>query len=266
MKTKIKTIAILALVILFTLNSCKREEPIPKPEIDLTELGLDNSKIGYIGSDLHVEADIVAEGTIESVEIEIHPEEAQTWEFDSVYTEFSGLKNTLFHKHIDIPATAEAGDYHFHFTVSDKEGNQTLVESEMEIQEPTDLVAPEIVIGTAPTNGQSFSTGETILITGTITDDVSLGGIYIGLVGEDQALGDAEVNADNTITLLHHHDFANPTSYTFTGSIVVGAATDNDGSPDPITWTPGNYYILVKCTDAFGGNWTFSSHYPVEIN
>jgi hypothetical protein len=49
------------------LNACKKDEVISKPEIDLTELGYENSKIGYTGSDLHIEAEIVAEGKIETV-------------------------------------------------------------------------------------------------------------------------------------------------------------------------------------------------------
>ena len=55
------------------------------------------------------------------------------WEFDSVYIEFSGLRNTEFHKHIEVPIDAETGDYHFHFSVTDMEGSQTVFEDEVEI-------------------------------------------------------------------------------------------------------------------------------------
>jgi len=198
--------------------------------------------------------------------IEIHPEGNASWGFDTTYAKFVGLKSAPFHEHIDIPLTAEPGDYHFHLIVTDKNGNQTMVESELEIQQPTDLVAPQLSVAVAPANGQNYSSGEAIIISGSITDNLSLGGIYIGLVRDDQNLADSEVNADNTITLLHFHDFITPTSYSFTGSITVGSAMDNDVTPDPITWTPGSYYLLVKCKDSFGGNWTFSSHYPVVIN
>ena len=89
---------------------------------------------------------------------------------------------------------------------------------------------------------------------------------YVGLIRVDQGLTDTEVNDENTISLLHNHDFPDPASDSFTASLVVGAATDNNITPKEITWTPGNYYILVKCKDAFGGNWTFSDHYPIVIN
>ncbi len=283
MNTKIKTIAAILLVtsIVF-FNSCKKDdETIPKPVVDLTELGYENSKIGYAGTDLHIEAEILAEGKIDKVTIEIHPEGEHVkstsmtlhegeWEVDTTYTEFSGLKNTTFHKHLDIPVHADTGHYHFHFIVTDMEGQQTVVEEELEIQQPDDDVAPEIAISNAPTNNQEFNNGETISISGTVSDDKALGGMYIGLVRTDQNLTDAEVNATNTITLLHTHEFDSPTAHNFSASINVGAQYDNNITPKEITgdiaWQSANYYIVVKCKDAFGGNWTFSSHYPIQIN
>ena len=50
------------------------------------------------------------------------------------------------------------------------------------------------------------------------------------------------------------------------GLYVVGAAMDNNITPKAATWTSGDYYIVVKTKDSFGGNWTFSSHYPITIN
>lgn len=270
MKIKIKFVAILIASGIFLLNSCKKDEETSNLVVTLTELGLNNSKIAYIGSDLHVEADIVAEAGINTVKIEIHPEGSATWEFNAPYTEFTGLKNTSFHKHIDIPLTAEAGEYHFHFIVTDKNDNSVVVESEFEIKQPTDGVAPQNSVTSSPANGQSFSNGEIISISGTVSDDLALGGIYIGLVRENQNLSDAEVNTTNTITILHTHNFDSPTSHNFLANITVGASKDNDITPKDISgeiaWQSANYYIIIKCKDAFGGNWTFSSHYPIVIN
>lgn len=143
MKTRNLFIAIaLAAGLIFT--SCQKEET-PKPEIISFELGHNNSKTGYIGSNLHIDAEIEAPGRIDRIKVEIHFEGAhdeksafagkdeEGWEFDSVYTEFSGLKNTVFHKDIPIPEHAEEGDYHFHFSVIDMEGNQTSIDEELEI-------------------------------------------------------------------------------------------------------------------------------------
>jgi len=244
------------------------------PVISDVELGTNNSKTGYIGSDLHVEATVVAENTIKTIEILIHQEgegeeksgqTSDSWELDTVYTEFSGLKNTTFHKHVDIDLSATAGDYHFHFIVTDMSGYQTLYEEDLTIAEPTDETTPVITINTAPESGATYTTGQTISISGVITEDLAIGGVYVALVKEDQGLEDSEITNSNTIALLHNHDFDDPTSYSFTASIVVGASTDNDITPKSITWEPGNYYIVVKSPSAYGPV-AFSGHYPVKIS
>ncbi|MBP7210539.1 MAG: DUF4625 domain-containing protein [Bacteroidia bacterium] len=268
MNTKVLLVTFATVTGLF-LTSCNNDDdPFAKPVISELELGLSNSKIGIIGSDLHVEAEVTAEAKISKIEVLIHQEDnSDGWTSDSVYNEFEGLKNTTFHKHIDIPLTVAAGTYCFHFIVTDESGQQSSIEIEdLTIQAPTDAVAPTITITSTPTDNQSFSIGQTISISGSVSDDMALGGIYIGLVRVDQALTDANVNDGNTITLLHNHDFSTPTSYSFSANIVVGAATDNNITPKAAIWTPGNYYIVVKSKDSFGGNWTFSNHYPIVIN
>jgi len=134
--------------------SCKKDEKsTPKPVIDLKELGYFNhatqsleSKIAYAGKELHIDAEIVAAGRIDKIIIQIHPEngnhkksalitpEADKWELDTTFTEFAGLKNADFHKHIKVPANTPAGNYHFHLIVNDKEGQQSTVEEEIEIK------------------------------------------------------------------------------------------------------------------------------------
>ncbi len=268
---KIISAIVLTSTLLFT--SCNDDDENSVPEIGDIELGTSDSHIGVIGDDLHVETEVIAEGTIDYIEVEIHQEDSDdTWEFDSTYTEFNGLKNTTFHKHIDISTEATAGVYHFHFTVTDLEGQQTTVEDTLTIQEPTDSVAPSVTVSSAPTENATFSSGDTISISGLVEDETSLGGIYIGLVREDQSLADSSVNATNTITILHNHDFDDPEAYSFSANIVVGADYDNNITPKEISddvdysWQSANYYIVVKCKDSYGGNWTYSDHYPIVIN
>ena len=268
-RTNIK-ILFIAVVITAGLVFTSCENKISKPQINSLELGADNSKIGVIGSDLHIEAEVAAEAKIDDITIEIHTEDEKGWVYDSTFTEFYDKKNTTFHKHIEIPVEADTGRYHFHFTVTDQDGYQTTVEEELSIQFPSDGVAPVITITGTPVKGQSFNKGVTISISGFVSDDIALGGIYIGLVREGQNLSDEEVNAVNTITILHYHDFNDPTRYEFSAGITVGAAQDNNIAPKDITgdiaWQSSNYYILVKCKDAFGGNWTYSNHFPILIN
>jgi hypothetical protein len=273
MNTRVFLIVIAFMAGLFFTSCEKDDETVPKPVIDLLELGLANSKIAYIGADLHIEAEIVAEGKIDKVTVEIHQEEGSSDEIEVEYDEFAGLKNTTFHKHVDIPATTVAGTYHCHITVTDMEGNSTTVEEEITIEELVDTEAPVITITSAPDNGKTFANGETISISGGVTDNISLAGLVVALVYETDNIADADVSgAANTkvIVMLHTHDFGDdPDETDFTASINVGAANDNNMTPAPIqgdnAWKSGNYYILIKSKDA-KDNWAISAHYPIVIN
>lgn len=111
------------------------DDDTAKQLITLTEVGHENSKTATAGDDMHLEADIVAEGLIARIDIEIHMEDGGDYEIECSYTDgkYIGVRNTEFHEHIDIPADAPAGEYHLHFTVTDKEGQQSTVESELNI-------------------------------------------------------------------------------------------------------------------------------------
>lgn len=273
MNIKFKTLAIFFTVAIMAIfSSCEKDDDVvPKPVIREIELGIGDSHVAYIGADLHIQAEIVAEGKIDKITVEIHQEEGSGEEIEAEYDEFVGLKNTTFHKHVDIPVTTVAGTYHFHLTVTDQEGNSTTLEEEITIEELADEEAPVLTVSLAPTNGQAFASGETITISGTVTDNTSLAGMLIALVYEDDNIADADVTGANTsvIVMLHTHTFDSEASHTFTASIEDGAANDNNMTPAPIqgdnAWKSGNYYILIKSKDAMG-NWVFSSHYPVVIN
>lgn len=250
-------------------TSCKKDEDeTAKPVITFEELGYNNSAIAYVGNDLHMEAELEAAAGINKVEVEIHPEFSGNWEFDTVFTEFSGLKNTTFHKHVEIPATADTGTYHFHFKLTDMDGNQVEYEADLHLQMAADTTAPLISVSQAPSQNQVFGNGDTLRISGNITDDIAVAGVYIGLVRQDQNLADADVNDANTITLLHEHGMTPGAPYTFNASIVVGAAQDNNITPKDLTtgnwWQQSMYYFVVKSKDS-SGNWAFSAHYLVDL-
>ncbi len=270
MKTRTLLIAIAFISNLF-IASCEKDDDVAKPIISNLELGIGNSRTAYIGSDLHIQAEIIAEGKIDKITVEIHLEEGSRDEIEAIYDEFAGLKNTTFHKHVIIPKEIPAGTYHCHITVTDQTGNSTTVEEEISIQELEDTSAPVLTITAAPISGQTHSSGANIAISGTITDNTSLSGLLVTLVYETDNIADADVTGANTsvIVMLHTHTFNSASLHSFTASIVVGAANDNNMTPAPIqgsnAWKAGNYYILVKGKDA-KGNWAYSSHYPITIN
>jgi len=124
----------------FCLTACSDDDENPaKPVITLTEVGHDNSGKAHPGTDLHLEAEVVAEGLIKRIDIEIHQEDGGSFKIEQAYTEgkYVGVRNITFHEHIDIPANAPTGEYHLHFTVTDAEGQQTTVGHEL-VLEPAD--------------------------------------------------------------------------------------------------------------------------------
>ena len=135
---KINTILSLAAAaaLLLSATSCNKEETTAKPTVNLTEVGHDNEKVAMRGDDLHLEADILAEGLIKRIDVEIHQEDG-TYEIEKSYTEgkYVGVKNVEFHEHIDIPAEAPLGEYHLHFTVTDQKGQTTLAEAHIDVIE-----------------------------------------------------------------------------------------------------------------------------------
>lgn len=117
-------------------SSCNDEDEQPAaPVVNITELGSGHSNdgIGYAGSDIHINADIIAEGLIESITVEVHQENGN-FEFSEVYTDDKGLKSTTLHKHLDIPAEAPEGEYHLHLVVKDQHGQTGMAESELIIK------------------------------------------------------------------------------------------------------------------------------------
>ncbi len=131
------TAILFVLSTVFTACSSDDDPTTAKPAITLTEVGHDNTKHAHPGHDLHLEANIVAEGLIKAINVEIHQENGGTYKIEKAYTtgKYIGVKNTEFHEHIDIPAETPVGEYHLHLTVTDNAGQQTTAESELEIVE-----------------------------------------------------------------------------------------------------------------------------------
>lgn len=134
MKTRIFHITIMAFAMSALFLACSKDEKPAAPVITLTEVGHENSHTATPGDDMHLEADITAEGVIKAIHVELHLEEGD-YEIEKSYTEgkYIGVRNTEFHEHIDIPADAPAGEYHLHFTVSDREGQQTSATAHVEV-------------------------------------------------------------------------------------------------------------------------------------
>ena len=263
---KMKTNAILlgvAFAMGLFFSSCEDEEVIPKPVIGEVELGVANSHVAYIGSDLHIDVEVVAEGKIDVITVEIHKEDGSGEEIEVEFTDYSGQKNGTFHEHVDIPSGMAAGEYHFHLTVTDQVGNATTIEEELTLEESTDTESPEISISEAPAENEEFSTGQSISISGQVTDNVGIGGIVVALVRE----GGSQEPDDVIIMQLEY--FQDTDEVDFSAAIEAGASQDNQETPEEIegdnAWQSGGYYILVRAWDTIG-NIKESQQYPIKIS
>ncbi len=145
MKHQIK-LSLFAAVMAFTLTSCEKDPAAPV--ISDVEIGMNNSKTAVIGSDLHIDASILAEAKIARIILVIHPEgegahaPAQKmmavmnvenhWEVDSTYTgKYADVKNIQFHEDLEIPDNIAAGAYHFELLVVDMLGQTNEYETEI---------------------------------------------------------------------------------------------------------------------------------------
>jgi len=267
-----KTSILMAMALMSVFTACESEDEVNKPVISDLEIGIGDSHVGYIGSDLHIEAEVVAEAYINQIVVEIHAEDGSDQEIEATY-DYSeqNLKNTTFHEHVDIPSTFTSGEYHFHLIVTDKEGNSISEEADIELEELEDEEAPTMAITAAPSSGQTYVLGDTIAISGTVEDNESLAGLLVALVYAEDSIADADVSGSHSqlIVMLHTHTFDSEASHSFNAEIEVGAADDNNMTPETIegdnAWKSGDYYILIKSKDA-NGNWAYSDHYPLTIS
>lgn len=130
---------LIALFSVTTLNACKKdgEAILQAPSISGLEVGSGNNKTVNPGKDLHIEAEIKADGNIANVKLDINPISGNGWKFTTTYTDgFIGAKNADFHEHIDVPADAVLGNYKVVITVADQAGKTTKAESDLKIVNP----------------------------------------------------------------------------------------------------------------------------------
>ena len=132
MKTNILIRLIVLSTLILAFAACGKTPSAPT--VTLTEVGHENSGKAEQGDDLHLEADIVAEGLIKCILVEIHRENGAYEIVNSYATgKYIGVRNTEFHEHIDIPADAPLGGYHLHLTVTDNKGQTATAEASVEV-------------------------------------------------------------------------------------------------------------------------------------
>lgn len=224
----------LTLLTAVSFTSCNKDDDggTDAPAVTLIELGLNNSGKATIGSDLHMEAEVVADGLIEKIEVELHAEDGSGDHIEAEYTSYAGQKNATFHEHIDIPATATAGEYHFHLKVVDKEGQTTEVDAELMVEaSPSDApVISGLEIGT--NDSHKATIGGDLHLDAEVTAAGLIDKIEISLHPESGSGDDIEVVFTN---------FAGQSEIDFHDHIEI-----------PATATAGEYHFHFKVIDQQG--------------
>lgn len=124
--TLFKNVSFVALFATLLLACSKEDTTTEPPTIERVEIGHHNSRKGYIGDDLHLEATIKAEETIKEIKVVIKAQQGSTT-IEKTFPKYAEKKVVHFHEHIDIPADAQEGKYDLTLTITDlKEKTATL--------------------------------------------------------------------------------------------------------------------------------------------
>ncbi len=255
MKTlKILSISIVSLTMIF--SSCKKDEDTMAPTIDsITVDGEDHEVTVNAGSTMNIVGTFSDNEDLGEWKIDMHDD------FDShnhgkttltvspfSYQEtlaISGTQTTETHQ-VDVPANASAGPYHFICRLLDANGNEgSFVEIEVTVVNGSE---PVVNITQPDFSGHvHVDRGDSLTITGTITDDADLDEIIIELAEEE---GHTHKTSGLSSTPIFEADFdltgANDTSWDFNqlGAINIGANVE-----------VGDYTLTVVAKDA-DGNYT----------
>lgn len=228
-------IIIALLLITSIFAACKKDRiELAGPTVSGLEVGHENNKTAYPGTDIHIEAELFAAANIAKVKLEIHPLADGGWTYEQEYTEgFAGQKNATFHKHIDIPAEAALGMYHVHLSVTDQQGQVTEVESELEIKfDPTLPSATGFEVG-------------------------------LNTAGNDLHM-EAGINAVNKIAkiIVEVHGPAWEKEFEFTDAAMVGQTTYNFHKHVNVAAAPaGHYHVHLKIIDQANKENEFEAHF-----
>ncbi|MBW8242921.1 DUF4625 domain-containing protein [Muricauda oceani] len=258
MKTNFKSLAIIALGA-FALHSCSSDDnggdAIAAPEISNFEFGegSDHSteQVAYKGSDIHMEAEINAPGTVASIEVDIHGHDLEVgegeveWDFEQSFTDASYLViNPTFHEHVDIPSNIPSGEYHITLTVTDELGNSTEVEGHIEILDPITISGFEM--------DETVARGNDFHIEFMIEAVNGIHEISVDIHGHDLPVGEGEVEWDFEQTFSEgYHE--------------LSEAEFHEHIDVPATAPAGEYHAIFIIEDEDGNTLEYETHIDVTV-
>lgn len=258
MKTNLKPLTIIAFLGIL-LHSCSNDDENPAltaPKISNFEYGQGSAhsddRVAYRGSDIHLEAEILAEATVSSITVSIHAHDLTAgegeveWDFEQTYIDAGYLViNPTFHEHIDIPSNVATGEYHIVLTVTDASGNSTESEGHLQILAPISLSG--VSISESVVRGSDFHTEFTI----NAVHGIHQINVDIHAHGLTPGTGELEWNFENNYSEGYHGQ----TEVEFHEHIDV-----------PDTSPAGEYHIVFTVEDEEGNTLEYESHIDVSAS
>ena len=186
-----KKILVFSLAIVVFLSACKKEDPdTEKPIISAVTVNGNTSSVTLsAGSTLSFSISATDNIDLKQIKIDIH--DAFDGHIHSPNVPFSSQtiynvsgKSTTITPSIQIPSIAASGPYDILIYAIDASGNEAVIK-ELELiitqagQAVIDITSPNLALD------WDYSIGDTIFITGTITDDIDLSDIDISPENED---------------------------------------------------------------------------------
>ncbi|KAB7529023.1 DUF4625 domain-containing protein [Flagellimonas olearia] len=256
MKANFKSLALIIFLGL-ALYSCSSDDegtpPVAAPTVSNFEYGEGSShstdQVAYKGSDIHLEAEITAEGIVSSISIDIHAHDLEVgegeveWDYEQTWTDASYLViNPTFHEHIDIPSNIPAGEYHIVLTVTDELGNSTEAEGHVQVLDPITI--------------SDFDMDETVARGSDFHVEFMIGAVHgihevmVDVHAHGLEVGEGEVEWD--FEGDYSEDFHELTEAEFHKHIDV-----------PVTAPAGEYHIIFTIEDEDGNTYEYETHIDV---
>ena len=258
MKTNFKLLTVITLLAI-TFYSCSSDDDdnnVPNaPVIADFEVGEggthgEEGQIAYRGSDLHLEAEILAENTISSITVNIHSDEVtpgegeEAWEMIATYNDTNyQVKNTHLHEHYDIPSSAPAGEYHVIVTVMDQAGNDTTIEEHITIIAPITVSEMDM--------SETAARGTDIHLEFMMNATSGIHNITVDIHGHDLPVAEGEVTWE--FEEIYEDGYHGETEIMFHEHISV-----------PATAPSGEYHVLIVIEDEDGNAYEYNDHISVS--
>ena len=246
--------ALLIPILGLALFSCQEDPELAAPVISRFMFGEGSTHgtdaTAYRGSDLHLEAEIMADAMVSSIILTIHGHDLEVgdgeeeWDFSRTYTDSKYLvRNPSFHEHVDIPANAPTGEYHLTLEVIDEAGNRSEVEGHLEVLSPIAVSGFEM--------DEDVARGDDFHVEFMINAIHGIHQITVDVHAHGLTPGDGEVEWD--FEQVYEEGYHGMSEVEFHEHIDV-----------PATAPAGEYHVMFIIEDEEGNLHEFDSH--IDVN